>query len=740
MKRTNPENHPQIRAAGKGHPRLLAVAALALALVATQARAAPGDLDPSFGDHGRARVGSAGSSDPGPGRIPVAQQADGRILVAARNPDGSVSVTRLKPDGTSDAAFGTSGTARVDFGANGPATIRAIAIAADGRILIAGHVVIDSRSGARDIAVARLTPSGSLDGTFGNGGKVTFDLRAGADDTANAMVIQSDGRIALAGSSADAADSSSVALARLMPDGAVDASFGTAGRAFLGTKNSGATAYGLVMQADGKLVGCGTIPDFEVGPLAIAFRLMSDGTPDPEFGNAGLIGVDSGAAYDCAVRPDGRLLLATGHFSYAMVSQLTADGKQDRAFGKDGAVYLPFACDLRCIELGYDEAFGGPRQSATDVLLLSDGGLIVAGLNPGGDLALARMDPTGNRVAVFGRTGSLFFDLGHDSLAASLTGASVLLQPDGRLVAAGAGNVEPTVVRILMDDSPGTSVVGFVQTKFDWYELIDVEQDAPPGFMLRRTGGTSGTVSVDVTFVNGTARSPEDFVANGRTVTWADGDGQDKFVYVTLVGDQLAESPEEFRLVLSNPGGAGIAAGEATVTLRDSPAGGFGFADESMEFYVDESKGSATLQVQRLGGLGGAVSVQYRTVERNPGAKAGADFTATSGTLSWGHGDNAPKSIVIPIMQDSQSEGLETFQVLLELPTGGASLIAARQTTVVTIFEPGGVAPKPATSSGGNGGGGGGGGSTGPSLLALLALLMICARRRKAQLSLAARH
>ena len=736
MERRIPKNNRSSRGTAASRRGSLAIAVWALALATTQAVAAPGDLDPTFGDHGRVRVGLAGSGDTGPGRMPVAQQADGRILVAGRNPDGSAGVTRLTPDGTADATFGTSGTARVDFGPNGPATIRAIAIAADGRILIAGHVVIDSRSGARDIAVARLMPNGSLDGTFGSGGRVTLDLRAGADDTANAMVIQPDGRIALAGSSAGSAGDSTVALARLMPDGTADAGFGTAGRAFLGTVTGGATAYGLVMQSDGKLVGCGSASNF-----AAVFRVLANGTPDLGFGSSpGWSYVAEGAAYDCAVRPDGRLLLAVMTYADAIVLQLSPKGIPDGRFGlslspiglEDGVPR--FGCDVKCGT--YDTGFEWYPESAADVLLLPDGELILAGINVAGELGLTRVDANGIRVATFSRGGSRIYDLGHDSLAATLTGAAVLLQQDGKLMAVGSGGIEPTLVRILMDDSPGTSVIGLTEAGLEWIEPREPQNSV--SFVVRRTGGNRGAVSVDYALVNGSARAPEDFVAGRGTVAWPDGDASARVVGVRLVGDSVMEDPEEFRIVLSNPSGAGIAIADARVTLRESPAGEIGFGTDVFE--VAESAGSVTLKVHRTGGYGGAVSVQYRTVELNNGAKAGADFTATSGTLRWEHGDDTPRSIVIPITQDSLKEFSETFLVLLELPTGGAMLpdpfAGTGQATVVILGEPpASVAPKPTTS-----GGGGGGGSSGPALLSLLALLMISASRRKAQLGLAVRH
>ena len=76
------------------------------------------------------------------------------------------------------------------------------------------------------------------------------------------------------------------------------------------------------------------------------------------------------------------------------------------------------------------------RVTVLDVLLLENGELILAGVNVAGELGVTRLDASGYRIASFGRDGSRLYDLGHDSLAAEINGASVLLQPDGRLIAA----------------------------------------------------------------------------------------------------------------------------------------------------------------------------------------------------------------------------------------------------------------------------------------------------------------
>ena len=129
----------------------------------------------------------------------MAVQTDGKILVAGSNWDGTGggtgvqwALTRLNSNGTIDASFGTSGTTITNFEAASPFGDypKAIAVQSDGKIVVAGRNFFD-------MALARYNTNGSLDTTFGIGGKVTtsFDGSSNTfapDDIANAVAIQAD--------------------------------------------------------------------------------------------------------------------------------------------------------------------------------------------------------------------------------------------------------------------------------------------------------------------------------------------------------------------------------------------------------------------------------------------------------------------------------------------------------------------------------------------------------------------
>jgi hypothetical protein len=117
---------------------------------------------------------------------------------------------------------------------------------------------------------------------------------------------------------------------------------------------------------------------------------------------------------------------------------------------------------------------------------------------------------------------------------------------------------------------------------------------------------------------------------------------------------------------------------------------------------VYEDAGSMTLTLARTGGSGGAVSVQYATADGT--AKAGSDYTATSGTLTWADGDPTGRTITIPLTDDAIPEGAETFFVTLSNPTGGATLGNPSTVTVNLADARPSISISDVTKAEGNGG------------------------------------
>ena len=215
-------------------------------------------------------------------------------------------------------------------------------------------------------------------------------------------------------------------------------------------------------------------------------------------------------------------------------------------------------------------------------------------------------------------------------------------------------------------------------------DTLSVDEDAGVASLtVTRTDGSVGAVSVNYSTIAGTADAGVDFNIASGTLGFADGETS-KTLNIPIVNDTAIEANETFSVILSNPsGGATLGtASSATVTIIDDEVAVPGELSLNVStISVDEDAGTLTLTVDRVGGSDGLVSVTYTTA--NGTASSGSDYTEESGSLIYQEGETA-KTIVIPILDDSDFEGDETFTVTLSNPTGGAT-IGTGQTTVTIV-------------------------------------------------------
>jgi uncharacterized delta-60 repeat protein len=194
------------------------------------------------------------------GASAVAVQPDGRIVTAGGGEAGGFLATRFNADGTLDSGFGSEGTVVVPVGEVGfDSQANAILVQPDGKIVVAGGTLLSRY----DFAIARLETDGSLDRTFGHAGSgiTTTDFH-GDRDSIRALVLQPDGLIVAAGFAvAGKPRLEHFALARYKPGGALDRSFGEQGLATVEIEGSLAEdgARGLALQPDGRLVAAGSV-------------------------------------------------------------------------------------------------------------------------------------------------------------------------------------------------------------------------------------------------------------------------------------------------------------------------------------------------------------------------------------------------------------------------------------------------------------------------------------------------
>ena len=202
---------------------------------------------------------------------------------------------------------------------------------------------------------------------------------------------------------------------------------------------------------------------------------------------------------------------------------------------------------------------------------------------------------------------------------------------------------------------------------------------------VQRVGGDDGAVSVAFATANGSAQAGSDYVAASGTLNWADNDDNPKTFQVTILDDASDEANETVQLSLSNPGGDASLGSPfaATLTIQDNDDAGGSPGTlrlSSASYSASESAASATLSVTRDGGTTGAVSAGWATADGS--ALAGSDYVAASGTVNFGAGDGAAKTIEVPLIDDGAEEAPEAFTVALSAPGGGASLGSPSSATV----------------------------------------------------------
>jgi hypothetical protein len=204
---------------------------------------------------------------------------------------------------------------------------------------------------------------------------------------------------------------------------------------------------------------------------------------------------------------------------------------------------------------------------------------------------------------------------------------------------------------------------------------------------VERDGPASGEVTVDWATANGTAAAGSDYTSGSGTLSWAASDTAPKPITVSILDDGADEDNESFTVLLSNPQPPTSAIvgspGASTVTIVDDDGPQLQFGATS--YPVDEAGGSVELAVTRTGNTAGAVSVDWATSDGT--AIQGQDYTAGSGTLTWGDTDGADKIITITVLDDAATEGVETFQVTLSNPVGTDISLGEPDVATVAITD-----------------------------------------------------
>lgn len=476
-----------------------------------------------------ARLNADGSVDDGfdPGAGPndtvtdIALQPDGKLLIAgaftAADGQPRNRIARLNGDGSLDVAFDSA------VGANG--TVNTIALQPDGKVVLAGNFTAVGHS-ARN-RIARLSADGTVDSTFHPG--------AGPDGRVSRVAVAADGKVLVAGAFLTFDGRPRARIARLHPDGRLDdsSSINAAAASRYGADYDFRLAGPdqpvdhMALQPDGKVLISGRFEQIDNRPFRNVARINADGTVDDDmdFGqrivnDAGIWGIQA-----VAMQPDGKIILSGGfaevhHVARRGIARLNTDGTLDLDFdpgtgvgtdwspdpsmaGLSGAAVQPDGKLLIWGGPNFDSFNGVPRpgigrlhadgavdlqfvpdatvSQADGALLQSDGKVVVAGTASlaGVDHFLFRLHTDGSLDAGFDASRS-FDKRCFDGTWTDCWVGSMALQLDGK-----------TLVGVQYLETPSTPV---------WHRLdrLNADGSLDTGFTV---GSGAGGANVDAAIV-----------------------------------------------------------------------------------------------------------------------------------------------------------------------------------------------------------------------------------------------
>lgn len=417
-----------------------ALLVVAVGFAAPSATAWPGDPDGTWGSCGVKSVDITAGS--ASEATSVLMDADGNYIIGGWVGTRAL-VAKFFAGGTLDDSFGTGGKKTVALGSD--AEFAAIARRADGRIMAVGSRTSGS---SVDSLIARVLPTGELDPGFNATG--TRITSFGVADRLTAVKVQPNNAIVVGG----AAGTDGI-VARVTSSGTPDLSFSDDGE----RTNLPLTVQALVLQPDGKIVVGGRSPGNDFALM----RLNPDGTTDSGFGGSNGVVNDVGgndSVTALTLDGDGKVVAAGfGHgpsgAAHTIVRRYNADGTRDmeltatdRAFGQDDR---PVAAAVR-----------------------PDGKILVAANSTVGtdnDVLLLRLNPDGTRDDTFGIGGVSLLDAGTYPVV-----GDAVVRPDGRAVVVGSVRVS------------GRQRLALLRFQGDTSTAVRPAQ----GFVLDGTGGLHG--------------------------------------------------------------------------------------------------------------------------------------------------------------------------------------------------------------------------------------------------------
>jgi hypothetical protein len=224
----------------------------------------------------------------------------------------------------------------------------------------------------------------------------------------------------------------------------------------------------------------------------------------------------------------------------------------------------------------------------------------------------------------------------------------------------------------IIDTTPAPGRLSFSATN---YTVMSTGTNAV--VTVVRTNGSVGSVSVSYATTNGTALSGVNYNSVSGWLTFLN-DETVKTILVPLVANNLVQGPVTFSVLLSNPTGGAVLI-DPTNTAVTIINNNFGVAFVNATNYLSETNSTGLIYVQRVGNPAAAFAASYTTVDGT--ARAGINYTAVAGTLSFASGE-VLKTITVPLFNNFLTTNL-TFGMTLSSPTAGVQLVAPSNAVVI---------------------------------------------------------
>jgi uncharacterized delta-60 repeat protein len=394
-------------------------------------------LDPTFGSGGQVINSFSNYYD---AASAITTQPDGKIVIAGTSlTSGSKTyddflVARYNADGSVDTSFGTGGRTVTDF-SRAMDEPSAVALqpqtSGPSKILVAGMV----QNNGDDFGLARYNANGTLDTTFGSKGKVMTDL-GGSINWPTAMAVDGSGRILVAGYTN--ASGYVAALVRYTPNGALDTTFGNGGKLITTIVLGNQLRSQVALQGDGKIVLAGTMINPATStPEFLLARFNTNGTTDTGFGTGGVVKalVGGGEGFGgLALQGDGKIVIDGSEST-----GYSAPALYLLRYNADGSLDASFGTGgIATLPSPGGPADGGINAHGVGPVIQSDGEIIASGqfyntTTQQENLTVVRVHPDSSLDVGFGNGGWATIQFASaDSVAA------MALQPDGRVLLAGA--------------------------------------------------------------------------------------------------------------------------------------------------------------------------------------------------------------------------------------------------------------------------------------------------------------